>query len=55
MLNGSGAVGLYRFQHAGQIEGVAFHSQAGKDDELILLSEERQLFGIPLSLFEEVR
>lgn len=45
----------FRFQHAGQIEGVAFHSQAGKDDELILLSEERQLFGIPLSLFEEVR
>jgi hypothetical protein len=43
-----------RFRDSGQIESLAFHRVDGVD-EIVLLSEERQLFRLPLSAFEEVR
>jgi hypothetical protein len=42
------------FRQAGQIESLAFHKNEGQD-ELVMLNEERELFRIPLSMFEEVR
>lgn len=42
------------FRDSGQIESLAFH-KVGGIDEIVLLNEQRQLFRVPLSLFEEVR
>ena len=44
----------FRFHDSGQVESLAFHKVDGTD-EIVLLNEERQLFRVPLSKFQDVR
>lgn len=43
-----------RFRDSGQIESLTFHRVDGKD-ELVMLNEERELYRVPLSWFEDVK
>lgn len=43
-----------KIRDSGQLESLTFYRKDGKD-EIVVLNEERQLFRIPLSKFEEVR
>ncbi|MFA7484352.1 MAG: hypothetical protein WC314_27920 [Vulcanimicrobiota bacterium] len=43
-----------KIRDSGQLESLTFYRKDGKD-EIVVLNEERQLFRIPLSRFEEVR